>query len=178
METSRLASAATTELAEEILDNMRAIATGSYLREEERALWEPLFPESAVEDVARALEDFFRRADTHLGSAEAEAVIGLLRAEDPEARRQRDFAGELTTGLLEEGIITAEPSARTQALCVLCSDLLRELYALSEANEGALLEEEEIEDLGHALASFARDVGAEADYVQLYVPAYAEFLAA
>lgn len=61
------------EAAVEFTGNLRMMATGSYLREQERELWDPPYPESAVDEAQDAL------------IAMAEATLG---GEDPLAAAQ------------------------------------------------------------------------------------------
>lgn len=59
---------------DEFLSDLTIFATGSYLRPDERELWEPPFPESAVAEVRQILEQFSVGLDNADSAAEAEAT--------------------------------------------------------------------------------------------------------
>lgn len=71
---------ATTDTARhEFVDNLNAMATGSYLREEDREFWEAPFPVSAVDEAAEILQRLVSgvRADPT-----GEVVLQVISAHD------------------------------------------------------------------------------------------------
>ena len=71
MSTTQL-STATTSAREEFLDNLRQMATGSYLRDEDREFWEAPYPESAVDDAQAIVDGMLQAAQSVAASSEAE----------------------------------------------------------------------------------------------------------
>ncbi|MGO1950013.1 MAG: hypothetical protein ACTH1D_10275 [Mycobacteriaceae bacterium] len=63
----------------EFTDNLTAMATGSYLREEDREFWEPPFPASAVDEASEILHRLVSgvRADPT-----GEVVLQVMAAHD------------------------------------------------------------------------------------------------
>lgn len=71
--------AATDAARQEFIGNLRSMATGSYLREEDREFWEAPFPESVVDESAEILHRLVAgvRADPT-----GEVVLQVISAHD------------------------------------------------------------------------------------------------
>lgn len=68
---------ATDDARREFIDNLTAMATGSYLREEDREFWEAPFPESAV---AEASEILHRLVSGVRSEPDGEIVLQVMSA--------------------------------------------------------------------------------------------------
>ena len=81
MSTTQL-STATADARNEFLDNLRQMATGSYLRDEDREFWEAPYPESAVDEAQQIVDGMLQAAQTVAAGDEAELKELSARHED------------------------------------------------------------------------------------------------
>lgn len=107
-----------TSARDAFLDNLHAMATGSYLREEDKEFWEAPYPVSVVNE-ARVTLDTLIDASKSAGRDDAESFHAAL----------------------------------TRAV--------RELTELSDKHDGAVLEDEEIEDFTTLVRALCSEVGAD-----------------
>ncbi len=70
---------ATDNARREFIDNLSAMATGSYLREEDREFWDAPFPESAVAEAAEILHRLISGARSEPAG---EVVLQVMSAHD------------------------------------------------------------------------------------------------
>lgn len=154
------------ELAQEFIANLRAMATGSYLREEDKEFWETPYPESAVDRAEQLIDNLLRSAAESLTTPSTSAA-----QEDEGAVKLRvpgtDDAGEGTEP-------AAEPTAQTLALVGAIEPWVLQLKELSDKFFGAVLDVEEIDELSAIARAVALDAEAQPELVEGHVRALIE----
>ena len=148
MSTTQL-STATTDAREEFIDNLRQMATGSYLRDKDREFWEAPYPESAVDEAEGIIDGMLQAAQSVAASDEAELnkIAATLQLQNTE-----DSAEE-------------QPNATTLAITTVITQHISKLKELSARHEDALLEDEEIKDLLALVEKLAVDLDADEIFV-------------
>lgn len=157
MRTTQL-STATTSAREEFLDNLRQMATGSYLRDEDREFWEAPYPESAVDDAQAIVDGMLQAAQSVASSNEAEL---------------RKVAASLHLQNTEESA-DEQPTATTLAITAVINQHIEKLKELSARHDDALLEDEEIKDLLALVEKLAVDLDADDMFVATQAEAVCE----
>lgn len=156
------AELSTSEARDAFLDNLESMATGSYLREEDREFWEPPYPVSVV-DAARETVDSLVNAIRSIGQYPPEQVRMMVDAvgiSNPDGTTAAlDGAGE-SEPEHDQVLATAASAAIAPAL--------EQLRALSAAHGDAVLDDEERADLITVIRAAARDIGADADALASY----------
>ena len=146
------------ELAQEFIANLRAMATGSYLREEDKEFWEAPYPESAVDRAEQLLQGMLRAA----AAPDAHSADGVaLRVPDV------DDAGE-------DAEPAAEPTPQTLAVIGAIEPSVIQLKELSDEFFGELLDVEEIDELSAIAAALAVEADAQPPLVAGHVRALVE----
>lgn len=157
MSTTQL-STATTKAREEFLDNLRQMATGSYLRDEDREFWEAPYPESAVDEAQHIIDGMLQAAQSVASSDEAELkkIAATLQLQNTD-----ESADE-------------QPTATTLAIAAVINQHISKLKELSAKHEDALLEDEEIKDLLALVEKLAVDLDADDMFVTSQAEAVCE----
>lgn len=129
------------------LDNLHSMATGSYLREEDKEFWEAPYPESVVNEARVIIDSLI----------DATRNVSKVSADDLQAAAQS--AGVATSS--EDGEESQGPSLETMAAIAAVTEPVKELIALSRKHDDAVLEDEEVEDLKVLLQALAQETGAD-----------------
>ena len=148
MSTTQL-STATADARDEFLDNLRQMATGSYLRDEDREFWEAPYPESAVDEAQQIVDGMLQAAQTVAAGDEAEL---------------KKIAATLNLQNSDESA-DEQPNATTLAVTAVVIQHVTKLKELSARHEDALLEDEEIKDLLTLVEKLAVDLDADDMFV-------------
>ena len=114
-----------TQARDSFIENLHSMATGSYLREEDKEFWEAPYPESVV-DEARVIIDSLISSAAKVPAANA-ANTPSVNASADEAEGEDDA-----------------PSPQTVAVISAITKEVNALLSLSAAHEDAVLEDEEI----------------------------------
>lgn len=166
----------------EFTDNIRSMATGSYLREEDREFWEAPYPESVADQADSIVRDALAAAVGVAGrsseeiarlAADSQIDASLLANADSEAGDNAPDA----TNASEIGETDSEPARAAvlaAAIAGVITPKLEQLKELSDGVEGALLDEEEINDLKTVFASAAEDLAATPTVLTGHVEQYLE----
>ncbi|WP_282938628.1 hypothetical protein [Corynebacterium auriscanis] len=166
----------TTALAE-FTDNIRAMATGSYLRPEDREFWEAPYPESVADQADSIVRDALaaavgvaarQPADLARLAADSQVDAALLNAEDSELGGSSSADGT-TASSTEVDKGQAHATVLAAAIAGVITPKLVQLKELSDKVEGALLDEEEVRDLKEVFASAANDLSASASILSGHV---------
>lgn len=131
-----------TQARDSFIENLHSMATGSYLREEDKEFWEAPYPESVV-DEARVIIDSLISSAAKVPAANA-ANTPSVNASADEAEGEDDA-----------------PSPQTVAVISAITKEVNALLSLSAAHEDAVLEDEEISDLNEILRAVSEKAGAE-----------------
>lgn len=144
-----------TEARDNFIDNLQSMATGSYLRDEDKEFWEAPYPEYVVGE-AREILDSLIDATTHVSRVDAEGM------------KQAAAQAGMTVG---EGAGEGEDAKSVETIATIAAvqEPMTKLLALSNQHGGALLEDEEIEDLNAVLRAVSTQTGADADAVIAHV---------
>ncbi|MBC2681555.1 hypothetical protein GSS87_03950 [Corynebacterium sp. 4HC-13] len=137
------------------VDNLHAMATGSYLRKEDREFWEAPYPETVVGE-ARVIVDSL-----------VDAISRIPRLSEDE---QKVLAA--STDVLQEASenkTPSEPDQITRAVVAAVSPIIEDLLRLSDKYEGAVLEDEELEDLDALLRALCTECEANYSVVSEHV---------
>lgn len=153
-----MSSATAKELAQEFISNLRAMATGSYLREEDKEFWDAPYPESAVDRVDKIVQSMLRAADAPAPRSPSEIDV-----KSPEL----DETGENETPQLE-------PTEESLAVVGALEPLVLQIKALSDEHLGEILDVEEIDELANLTAAIADEAGAQSSVVSGHVRALCE----
>lgn len=137
------------------LDNLHSMATGSYLREEDKEFWEAPYPESVVNE-ARVILDSLIDATTDVSTV------------NPEDLRAAAQSAGVTEASDEEEAESA-PSVETLATMAAVKRPINDLLTLSSKHEDAVLEDEELADFNELIRAVSAKSGADGDAVVAYV---------
>lgn len=133
--------AATPGRWDEFLGNLASMATGDYLRDDEREFWEPPFPATAIDDITACLMAFDgtieRGRRAHAGASTIDSASAT-----PAPGPSRSAAVET------EAEVQLFPDYYREAL----TELLRELDTTSRKHGGGVVEDEEITDIAAVVA--------------------------
>lgn len=159
-------STATDAAAREFLDNLTAMATGSYLRDEDKEFWEPPYP-AAVVDEAQKIVHSLVSAGRAIGQKDPAALTRIVTSAEimlddtPVHRGQSSTVvrGETDQGP-DETAGASQPDAISLALAAVITPDLRKLADLSEDHDNAILEDEEIQDLLELIGALASELHA------------------
>lgn len=159
----------TTDALAEFTENIRSMATGSYLREEDREFWEAPYPESVADQADTIVRDVLAAAVGVAGRS-PEEVARLAADSGVDATLLAPADGDGTSEGADSGSSAGDDGAtdgeqaRAAVLAATIAGVitpkLEQLKELSDGVEGALLDEEEINDLKSVLASAAEDLSA------------------
>lgn len=141
-----------TQARDNFLDNLHSMATGSYLREEDKEFWEAPYPESVVSEARLILDDLISDAN----NASAVAPHDFQQAAETGGEAGDEDAGTIT-------------SVETLAMISVVNRHVNPLLALSEKHDGAMLEDEEVSDLNELIRALSRKVGADEEAVVAHV---------
>lgn len=137
------------------VDNLHAMATGSYLRKEDREFWEAPYPEAVVGE-ARVIVDSLVDAISRI----------------PQLSESEQKALAASTDVLQETSENnppSEPDQITRVVVAAVSPIIGDLLLLSDKYEGAILEDEELEDLDTLLRALCAECGANYSVVSEHV---------
>ena len=149
-------------------DNIHSMATGSYLRDEDRDFWEAPYP-VAVVDSADSIVRNLLAAAAGVASRQPEEITRLAADSTVDAtlltsntNDSADAQREANSQMPAEAVDSDQAHATVLAAAIagVITPKLEELQQLSDGVEGALLDEEEINDLKSVLTAAAQDLGA------------------
>lgn len=148
-------STAVNDAREAFVDNLHAMATGSYLREEDKEFWEAPYPESVVNE-ARVIVDSLVDATSRIPGLTPEDLGALASSTDVLQAPQ-------------EGEGPVDPDQLTRAVVASITPAVEDLVRLSAKYDGAVVEDEELEDLNALLKAVCEDMGADFSVVSGHV---------
>lgn len=135
------------------LENLHAMATGSYLRDEDKEFWDAPYPESVVEQV-RAIIDSLILATSNISKVNPADLK----------------AAAASSGISTEGDEDSPaPSLETMATIAAVTPAVEELLKLSSQHDGAVMEDEEVEDFQALVRALAAQAGADSNAVAEHV---------
>lgn len=149
-------------------DNIRSMATGSYLREEDREFWEAPYPVAIVDEADSIVRNLLAAA-AGVAARQPEEIARLAADSSVDATllaSSNSDSADDKTEVKTPADISAVDSQQAQATVLaaaiagVITPKVEELQQLSDGVEGALLDEEEINDLKSVLTAAAEDLGA------------------
>ena len=127
-----VASLTTEEARTTFIDNLQSMASGSYLRDEDKEFWEPPYPEDVVKECATIVDAMIDRIG-QVAARSAEEQVGIAQAAGITVHD-----GDSTEGGEEDDDVPDTLSAAIAAAIVVD---IRRLAELSHEHEDALLED-------------------------------------